>query len=304
MLHYPLPNQSRALIHHGLQIHDIPVSAISIHPHQRQPVVSADGFKDLVSSIAQYGVLQPIHVRQTGPALYELVAGARRLRAAKMLCLSHIPAIILEAAPQETIPITPFEALQQESLHYLDEAETYRLFMLKHGATQEEIAQHLGKPSSAVANKLQLLNFSAKIKARLFESGLSEGHARALLQLPGEEMQLRLLSHITRKSCSVKDTEILVGKTLERLRGKQAQRKPAFPLPRARHVFHDYRLLSGTLQNAVKQLKQQGIHAEYHEASYGDYIQIQVNVKNPLSTAPKQDATALSGDSLHPLTSS
>ena len=171
--------------------------------------------EELVSSIKEKGVVQPILVRWKPPEAagsggYELIAGERRLRAAREAGLEKIPAIIREVADREMLEISLLENIQREDLNPIEEAEAFRRLMEEFELTQEELARRLGKERSTVANILRLLGLPPEVKKEVREGAISAGHGRALLALPNDKEQKRLVSRIKQRKLSVRETEKMV----------------------------------------------------------------------------------------------
>ena len=182
-----------------------------IEPRSDQPRKQFDHeqLEALADSIGQYGVLQPIIVRESDllKGTYEIVAGERRWRAAKMAGLSEIPAVILDGDDLKTMQISIIENVQREDLNPVEEALAYRALIEKFGMTQEEVAAKVGKNRSTIANLLRLLDLPEEIIELLKNGQITAGHARALLGLEDEEKMLPLAQKIVEKGLSVRDVE-------------------------------------------------------------------------------------------------
>ena len=182
-----------------------------IEPRSDQPRKQFDHeqLEALADSIGQYGVLQPIIVRESDllTGTYQIVAGERRWRAAKMAGLSEIPAVILNGDDVKTAQISIIENVQREDLNPVEEAFAYKALIDKFGMTQEEVAAKVGKNRSTVANLLRLLDLPDEILELLKNGELTAGHARALLALSDEEKMLPLAQKIIDKGLSVRDVE-------------------------------------------------------------------------------------------------
>ena len=140
--------------------------------------------------------MQPISVRMIGNSNYELVAGERRLRACKNAGMDVIPAVLIEVSDKDSAVLSLIENLQREELNFLEEADAYFNLMKDYGFTQEELARSVGKSQSTIANKLRLLKLSPAVKKLLLEHNLSERHARALIKLPDEDIQMEVLKKV------------------------------------------------------------------------------------------------------------
>ena len=191
----------------------IPIDNILYSPFQPRIQFREDeDFEELVKSIKERGILQPILVRKKGEDLYECVAGERRLRAAKKAGLKEVPAVIKNFTDEEVLLIALIENLQRKNLNPLEEALGYKNLMEKFGYTQEEIAEKVGKDRATVANLLRLLKLPSIIQEDLLEERLTVGHAKALLSLDEEEKQIYIRNLILKKGLSVRETEKLVGR--------------------------------------------------------------------------------------------
>lgn len=165
--------------------------------------------RELAQSIKEKGVLQPIIVRKAKDG-YELIAGERRLRAARIANLEEIPAIVKDISEEEALQIALIENLQREDLNPIEEAEAYQYLIEKFGYSQEEVAKKIGKDRATIANALRLLRLPREIKDDLIKGNLSAGHARAILSLGKTKLQLEARDHIIKKKLSVRETEEFV----------------------------------------------------------------------------------------------
>ncbi|BAU23878.1 chromosome partitioning protein ParB [Caldimicrobium thiodismutans] len=202
---------------------ELPVDAVTYFSYQPRITFKEDeSFQDLLKSIQEKGILQPIVVRKITEGLYECVAGERRLRAAKKLGLNTIPVIIKELSDEEALLISVMENLQRKDLNPMEIALAYKNLMDKFGYTQEEVAEKVGKDRATVANFLRLLKLPKEIQDDLLEERLTVGHAKALLSLPSEELQLLARRLVLEKGLSVRETEKLV----EKLKTGQTRVRP------------------------------------------------------------------------------
>ena len=185
-----------------------------VEPRVDQPrkTFERESLEQLADSIGAYGVLQPIIVRESTAlkGTYEIIAGERRWRAAKMAGLSEIPAVILDGDELKAAQVALIENVQRENLNPLEEANGYRLLIDRFGLTQEQVAAQVGKSRSAVTNMLRLLDLPEEICEMLASGVLSTGHARALLGLDRKEDRLPLAERIVDKQLSVRETEAAV----------------------------------------------------------------------------------------------
>ena len=182
-----------------------------IHPNPAQPRKTFDpeALQELSDSIRRHGILQPLSVRRSANG-YELIAGERRLRAARMAGLTDIPCIVMQMTDQESGLAALVENLQRQDLNFLEEARGISHLVTEHRMSQEQAARLLGKSQSAIANKLRILRHSPEVLQALLEAGLTERHARALLKLPEEADKLPALQEISRQAMSVARAEAYI----------------------------------------------------------------------------------------------
>lgn len=248
------------------EVRTIPIKNVMPNPNQPRRDFDKATLQDLAISIMEYGLMQPITVRQTGPFDYELIAGERRLTACKNLGMTYIPAIVMRASDTDSAILALVENIQRENLNYIEEAEAFCTLITEHGLTQEELADKLGKGQSTIANKIRILRLSSKVREILTENSLTERHARALLRLPEERQQLRILKIIVERGLNVAKTEELVDKLL---------RGPGRPLaePKNMRVFKDLRIFTNTIRQAVDMMKRSGIDAKAKKRESDNYIE-------------------------------
>ncbi len=247
------------------------ISVDKILPNPFQPRRTFDGvaLEEMSKSIQQYGVLQPITVRKVSPTLYELIAGERRLRASKFAGLTKIPAIVVEMNDCDSAAAALVENLQREDLSFLEEAEAYSTLMALHGFTQEQIALRLGKSQSNIANKLRLLRLSDKVRRLIGENNLTERHARALLKLSDESLQLEAIRKISDDSCNVAETEEMVDKLVKEKPAK-SRRHPV--------ILKDVRIFMNTINRAISVMVESGINAETKKTEFDDYFEYVITI--------------------------
>lgn len=260
----------------GRTYESIPVSKILPNPNQPRRTFDDESLGELAASIEQVGVIQPLLVRKVADG-YELVAGERRLRAAKSIGLTKVPCIVQETLLEEASTlIALIENLQRENLHFLEEAESYSAIMDNYGMTQEELAERLGKSQPSIANKLRILRLSPSVKSAMTDGGLSERHARALLKIRDENTQLQIIKKVQEKSLSVKETETLVEKTLNKLYDeKQGGEKPR---PMIIRMIKDYRIFMNTINSAINTLRDSGVDVEVEQFDRQDGVDISIKV--------------------------
>ena len=187
----------------------LPIS--QVEPGLKQPRKRFDdeSLQDLADSIRIHGVIQPLTVRRLSSGYYQIIAGERRWRAAKLAGLNEVPAVIIEADDRKVMELGLIENLQREDLNPIEEANGYQVLMQDYGLTQEEVATRVGKSRPAVANALRLLALPDPVHLLLEEGRLSAGHARAILAAPSGELQKKLAQKVMAEDLSVRQTEAL-----------------------------------------------------------------------------------------------
>jgi ParB family chromosome partitioning protein len=202
-----IPTSPTPDVPEGAWFAEIPVGAIAPNPVQPRTYFDEEALSELVASIREVGLLQPVVVRQTAPGAYELVMGERRLRASKQAGLTTIPAIVRDTGDDVMLRDALLENLHRQQLNPLEEAAAYEQLLEDFGATHEELAGRIGRSRSTISNTLRLLHLPAPVQRRVAAGVLSAGHARALLGLDAPEAQERLAERIVAEGMSVRAVE-------------------------------------------------------------------------------------------------
>lgn len=251
----------------------VPVEEIVPGPLQPRQHFSREGLEELRDSIAQHGVLQPLTVRQKGER-FELIAGERRLRAARMAHLTEVPCIIMDVDMESSGVIALIENIQRRDLDFVEEAEgIYQLIRL-FGLSQEQTARRLGKSQSAIANKLRLLRLPPDVLERLRESDLGERHARALLRLPDAETQRRALEEMIAQRMNVAAAEAYV----DALCAPAPEPAPRSVRRRSVFLMKDVRLFLNTLERSVDLMRSGGVAAETRREETDEALVVTVRI--------------------------
>ncbi|MEE8637696.1 MAG: ParB/RepB/Spo0J family partition protein, partial [Candidatus Margulisiibacteriota bacterium] len=213
----------------GRTIVNVEINKVIPNPRQPRSTFTKEGLKELANSIKEQGIIEPILARMKN-GKYEIVAGERRWRAAKMAGLSTVPAIVKDFTDEQSLELSLIENLQREDLNPMDEADGYARLSKEFNLTQEQVAKKVGKDRSTVTNMLRLLTLPDKIKHSLRKEEITVGHARALLSAETSERQIEIWKQIIKSRLNVRDVEILVtGKaTLEKPKVKKGGRKRAY----------------------------------------------------------------------------
>ena len=241
----------------------IPLSQIESCRNQPRKSFDQEKLEELAESIRQHGVIQPLTVRKLASGYYQIIAGERRWRAARLAELTEIPAVVIEADDRKAMELAMIENLQREDLNPMEEAQGYRTLVETYGMTQEQAAQRVGKSRSAVANAMRLLDLSDAIQGLVEEGKLSAGHARAILPL-SPIVRMEAVKTVIASGLSVRQTEQLVKRLLAR---DEEEKKPKPPVPAVDYVAEAERSLSARLGRAcrIAQGKKKGrIEIEYY----------------------------------------
>ncbi|MFC6092837.1 ParB/RepB/Spo0J family partition protein [Saccharothrix lopnurensis] len=212
----------------GAVYQELPVTSIRTNPKQPRQVFDDEALRELEHSIREFGLMQPIVVRSTGPDSYELVMGERRWRATQLAGLKTIPAIVRQTADDVMLRDALLENIHRVQLNPLEEAAAYQQLLQEFGVTHEELADRIGRSRPVVTNTIRLLKLPLPVQRRVAAGVLSAGHARALLGLDDPGVQEELATRIVAEGMSVRATEeaVTLAKGVEPAKAKQARRKP------------------------------------------------------------------------------
>ena len=251
-----------------MRLEHVPIDSVRTSPYQPRRFFPQEAIKELAGSIASLGLLQPITVRAAGMG-YELIAGERRLRACKLLGWQTIPVVIEDNGNRDAALLTMIENLQRENLHFFEEAEGYLNLIREHGFTQEELARRLSKNQSTIANKLRLLKLPKNVKTAVLKYGLTERHARSILRLHDERAQRKLIERVKNEGLSVKQTEDMVERELNKLYGEEKEQHATFKI--------NYRLYYNSVKKLISRFRTLGedVSSSYEDA--GDKVNIVIS---------------------------
>jgi len=229
------------------EVREIAISAISPNPRQPRTNFDEDDLDELAASIQEHGIIQPLILSKAEkPGFFILIAGERRLMAAKRIGLDTVPAILRSSNEQEKLELALIENVQRTNLSPLDTAEAFRQLSEEFNLSHSEIAKRVGKSRVSVTNTLRLLNLPASVSDALRANSISEGHARALLALPNAQAQSAALQTIIDKGLNVRQTEELV----QKFRGEKPSPKPKpEPIPEIIAIEERLRSSLGTKVN-------------------------------------------------------
>ncbi|MGI6261053.1 MAG: ParB/RepB/Spo0J family partition protein [Acutalibacteraceae bacterium] len=254
---------------------EISIDALQAGVHQPRKMFAKEELDSLAASIRENGILQPLLVRRCSDG-FEVIAGERRLRAAKLAGLNTVPCMVVEMEEQDAAVCSLLENLQRQDLSCFEEAEGIARLIVEFGMTQTQAAERLGKQQSTIANKLRLLRFSPQERSLIARYQLSERHARALLRMEDETTRLQLLREIGEKELTVAKTEARVEQLLS---GQKAGKKPS----NAIIVVKDVRIFFNTVAHALDLMRRSGINASEEQNETDDCIEYVIRI-------PKQAA--------------
>ena len=232
------------------------ISLPLLHPNPQQPRRHFDetGLQELAASIRAYGILQPLTVRQQG-GVYQLVAGERRWRAARIAGLRQVPCLLARVDEEDAALLALIENLQRRDLDYMEEAEAIARLLRRYGLSQQQAAEKLGRSQSAVANKLRLLRLEEPVVDALHRYGLTERHARALLRLCDGEQRLRAVEHIGKTGMNVAAAEAYIDRLA-------AENQTTPPHRRSAYIIKDVRLFLNSVERGIRLMQGAGVGAQ------------------------------------------
>jgi ParB family chromosome partitioning protein len=249
----------------------INIDQIVPNPYQPRQVFDDQSLNDLASSIKQFGILQPVTVRKNND-VFELIMGERRFRAAQLVKLNKIPAIVLDVGNEDSAVVALIENLQRVDLTFIEEAESYKKLIELHGLTQSELSDKIGKSQSSISNKMRLLKLDNQILDTFKQNRLTERHARTLLRLGDIEEQKKILDKVLNDSLNVKETEKLVDTRLKKY--KKKHQKSTFKV--------NYRIYHNTIKKAFNMIKDMSTSSTMETNETDECLEIVIKI-------PKQE---------------
>ncbi len=250
----------------------VKIEDIFTNPFQPRKQFDQEALWELSESIRDFGILQPLLVRK-GAYGYELIAGERRLRAAKLAGCDDVPVLVREMTDAQMAEIALIENLQRENLHFFEEAEGLERLLTEFAFTQEKLALRMGKKQSTIANKLRLLRLSPAVRHRIQQEKLSERHARALLAIDDERTQLAVVEEVCKEKLNVRQTEQLIqeAKQPKTIAQKTAKQNVV-------RLVRDARIFLNSLNHIIGEMKKSGLNIEVEEKEERDAITVTMKV--------------------------
>lgn len=252
------------------KIMEISIDLICTNPKQPRTIFREEELLELRDSIIEYGVIQPVIVKKDKHGLYLLIAGERRLRAAKMAGLKKIPAIIRADDERDSAIIALVENVQRENLSYIEEACAYKSLMEEHNLTQNEIARCVGKQQSTISNKIRLLALPPDVREQLAENKLTERHARAILKVEDEKTRKKVLDRIITYGLNVRQSEKLIRDILEK---EQEERRKANKI-----CFINYKIYLNSIKKTFSAIREVEENAKYFQEDKGEYVEVLITI--------------------------
>lgn len=246
----------------------VPQESILPNPNQPRQRFDYDELEGLAQSIRQNGILQPITVRPAADGKFELIAGERRLRAARLVGVTKIPAIVVDIDQKKSAVFSLLENLQRQDLDFFEEAEAIDRLLTDYGMSQEEVGKKLGKAQSTLSNKLRLLRLPEEMRYQISRAGLTERHARALLTLDNDTLRQRALGIIIDRRLTVSESERLI----EQMRSKNDRSRCNY------RGIRDVRVFINTLNHAVDAIRRAGVDADAAKSETPEYIEYVVRI--------------------------
>ena len=258
----------------------IPIDKIIPNRFQPRTVFDEEKIEELARTIHTHGVIQPIVLRPSTEkeGMYEIIAGERRYRAMKKLQWEEVPAIVRVLNDKETASIALIENLQREELTAIEEALAYQQLLELHSLTQEALAQRLGKGQSTVANKLRLLKLPQFVQDAILNREITERHARALISIKDEQLQMQLTTAVKEEDWNVRRLEEEINKILHPQEEQEEQQEEKSKRPKRKAISKDIRIALNTIKQSLSMVTKSGINVKTEEEDNDEYYQITVRI--------------------------
>lgn len=265
-------------VHAAEEVIKLPIDQIVPNRFQPRTIFDDEKIEELSRTIHTHGVIQPIVVRKTSDNQYEIIAGERRYRAMKKLQWTEVPAIVRNLTDKETASIALIENLQREELTAIEEAVAYQKLLELHELTQEALAQRLGKGQSTVANKLRLLRLPDEVQQAILKRKISERHARALIAIKDQPLQLEILQLAIENDWNVRQLEEQIQAILHPVADEQEELIPKKAKPKRKAISKDVRIALNTIKQSLTMVTKSGITVKTEEEDTEEYYQITVKI--------------------------
>lgn len=256
------------------RIHNIATERIIPNPSQPRKQFEDESIIRLADSIRQYGILQPLTIRkiENDEKHLEIVAGERRLRAAKLLQLANVPCILVNVDSKRSAELAIIENIQRENLNIFDQASSIASLIDIYNLTQDEVARQLSMSQSFVANKLRILRLTSPEREKILEYNLTERHARALLKIDSVEQRIRIIEYINLHQLNVATTEAYIDRFLTENEDAKRSRSPR------KIILKDIRIFYNSIDKAVSLVRQAGIAIESERSEAADAVEVVIRI--------------------------
>ena len=249
----------------------LPISQVESCAGQPRKQFDPDALADLADSIREHGIIQPLTVRKLQSGYYQIIAGERRWRAARIAGLRQVPCLLARVDEEDAALLALIENLQRRDLDYMEEAAAIARLLRRYGLSQQQAAEKLGRSQSAVANKLRLLRLEEPVAEALHHYGLTERHARALLRLEDPEQRLAAVEHIGKNQLNVADAEGYIDRLVTQNQTTQPRRRSAY-------IIKDVRLFLNSVDRGVRLMQTAGVGAKVSRRDTEDAICLTVTI--------------------------
>ena len=249
----------------------LPISQVESCSTQPRKSFEPEALSDLADSIRIHGIIQPLTVRKLQSGYYQIIAGERRWRAARIAGLRQVPCLLARVDEEDAALLALIENLQRRDLDYMEEAAAIARLLRRYGLSQQQAAEKLGRSQSAVANKLRLLRLEEPVAEALHRYGLTERHARALLRLEDPEQRLAAVEHIGKNQLNVADAEAYIDRLV-------AQNQTTQPRRRSTYILKDVRLFLNSVDRGVRLMQTAGVGAKVSRRDTEDAICLTVTI--------------------------
>jgi len=266
-----------------VKVCEVPVGEIHTNPFQPRRWFREESLTELAASVKEFGVLQPLLVRRDGHRRYELIAGERRLRAARLAGRTTVPVLEMEMSDQEVAEVGLIENLQREDLHFLEEAESFKQLIGFFGLSAEKLAERMGKSPSVIFSRIRLLKLDPEVREAVVKAEITEKHARSLLKLDDSAAQLAVIRKIEEQGLTTRETDQWVNLTLADMQTKQ-QDKPK-PKQKALNNVRDVRIVLNLLRHMTQDLKRDGLKVEMNQKEEDGFLKVELLI--PMNNAAK-----------------
>lgn len=258
----------------------VPTEKLLPNPHQPRHQFKSEEMLSLANSIKENGILQPLLIRRMNNSDYcEIIAGERRLRGAILAGIEKVPCIEVDCDSERSAVISILENVQREDLSFFEEASAIGQLITVFSMSQQEVAKFLGKSQSALSNKLRLLKLPVDVRYYIEKEGLTERHARALLQIENEKDIWKVLNTIKERGLNVSQTESYIATLYAKPKRQKRESKA---------VYKDFRIFVNTVNRAIKTMQDSGIDAVSDKTETDEYIEFRVKIPKIVRQEPRQ----------------